>query len=94
MFVHTLNCLDTNQLAELTSSVPDFFFRVWLTGLASKGAITARGELLKFTLVVDNDTTVHDVHTDTVAFSSSVPIMCSICSYHQTLTRTPHEWLK
>ena len=50
--------------------------------------------LLKFTHVVDNDTTVHDVHADTVAFRPSVLIKCSICSYHQTLTRTPHEWLK
>ena len=43
---------------------------------------------LKFTLVVDNDTTVHDVHTYTVVFSPSVLIKCSICPY-QTLTRTP-----
>ena len=40
---------------------------------------------MKFTHVVDNDTTVHDVHTYTVAFL----IKCSICPYHQTLTRTP-----
>ena len=41
---------------------------------------------LTFTFVVDNDTTLHAVHT--------VLIKCSICSYHQSLTRTPHEWLK
>ena len=57
-----------------------------------KVAITVRG-VLKFTHVVDNDTTGHDVHTYTVA-SPSVLIKCSICPYHQTLTRTPHEWLK
>ena len=48
--------------------------------------------LLKFTLVVDNDTTLHGVHTDTVAFSPSVLIKCDICSHH--LSRTPHERLK
>ena len=48
----------------------------------------------KNTLVVDNDTTVHDAHTDTVAFSPTVMIKCSIRSGHQTLTRTPHEWLE
>ena len=45
--------------------------------------------VLKFTHVVDNDTQVHDVHTYTAAFSPSVLIKCSICPYHQTLTRTP-----
>ena len=49
--------------------------------------------VLKFTLVFDNDTTVHDVHTYTVAFSPPALIKCSICSYHP-LTRTPHGWLK
>ena len=44
-----------------------------------KVAITVRGGVLKFTHVVDNDTTLHDVHTDTVAFSPPVLIMCSIC---------------
>ena len=38
--------------------------------------------LLKSTLVADNDTTVHGVHTNTVAFSPSVLIKCSICSNH------------
>ena len=37
------------------------------------------GKVLKFTLVVDSDTTVHGVHTDTVAVSPSVLIKCSIC---------------
>ena len=50
--------------------------------------------LLEFTLVVENDTTLHDVHTYTVALSPSVLTKCSIFSHHQTLTRTPHEWLK
>ena len=54
-----------------------------------KGAIIVRGSVLKPTHVLDNDTTVHGEHTKTVAFSPSVLIKCSICSYHQTLTRTP-----
>ena len=45
--------------------------------------------VLKFTFVVDNDTTVHDVRTYTVVFSPSVLIKCRTCPYHQTLTRTP-----
>ena len=52
------------------------------------------GGVLKSTLVFDTDTTVHGVHTDTVAFSPSVLVECSFCSYHQSLTRTSHEWLK
>ena len=36
-------------------------------------------------------TSMHAVHTHTVAFSPSVLIKCSIFPYHQTLTRTP--WL-
>ena len=51
--VCTLNYLDKNQLAELTSS---------------STAVLVRGGVLKFTQVVDNDTTVHDVHTYTGAF--------------------------
>ena len=47
-----------------------------------EGTVRARGGVLKSTLVVDDDTTVHDVHTYTVAFSPSVLIKCSICSYH------------
>ena len=34
-----------------------------------KVAITARGGVLKFRFVVDSDTTLHGVHTDTVVFS-------------------------
>ena len=37
---------------------------------------------MKSTFVVDNATTVHDVHTYTVAFSPSVLTKCSICSAH------------
>ena len=48
---------------------------------------------MKITLLVDNDTKLHGVQTDTVAFSPSVMIKCSISSSHQSLTRTPHEWL-
>ena len=43
---------------------------------------------LKFTSVVDSDTTLHDVHSDTVGFSSSVLIRCSTCSYHQSDARS------
>ena len=43
---------------------------------------------MKFTHVVDNDTTVHDVHTYTVAFSPSVLVKCSVCPCHQLLMRT------
>ena len=57
-------------------------------------AITVRGGVLKFTHVVDKDTTVHGVHTHTVAFSPPILIKCAICPYHQSLTRTSPEWLK
>ena len=59
-----------------------------------KGAITVRGGVLKFTLVVDNDTTLHGGRTDTVAFSPTVPIECSVCSHPHALTHTSLEWLK
>ena len=49
--------------------------------LHQKGAIHARGGLLKFTHVINNDTIMHAVHTYTLAFSPSVLIKCSICSY-------------
>ena len=39
--------------------------------LVSKGAIFVRGGVVKSTLVVDNDTTVHGVQMNTVAFSPS-----------------------
>ena len=74
--VCSLNCSDKNQFAELTSSL------ISLDLSASNGAIFARGGVLKHTLVVDNDTTVHGVHTNAVAFSLSVLIKCSNCSYH------------
>ena len=51
--------------------------------------LLARAHVLKFTSVVGNDTTVHDVHTNTGAFSPSILIKCGICPHHQTLTRTP-----
>ena len=53
------------------------------------------GGVLRFTLGIDNNTTLHGAHTDTIAFSrSSVLINCMFCSYPQLLARTPHEWLK
>ena len=54
-----------------------------------QSCIHVRGGVLKFTHVVDNDTTVHDVQTYTVAFSPSVLIKRSVCPYHQIRTRTP-----
>ena len=42
---------------------------IWLANTASKGAIFVRGGVIKFRLVVDNDTTMHAAHTHTVAFS-------------------------
>ena len=56
-----------------------------------KVAVTVRGGVLKFTLVVEKDTTLHGVLADAVAFSPSLLMKCSICSYDQSLTRTPHE---
>ena len=52
-----LNCLDKNQLADVSSLI-----------FCIRGAVHVRGGVLTSTLVVDNDTTVHDVHTYTVAF--------------------------
>ena len=52
-----------------------------------KVAITVRGGVLKFTLVIDHDTTLHGVHADTVVFSPTVLIKCSICSYPLSLMR-------
>ena len=50
---------------------------------------------MKFTFVVDNGTTLHGVYADAVAFSPTLLIKCSICSYYyQSLTRTPPEWLE
>ena len=68
-----------------------FFFSIYLILIMCSCVLV---ELLKFTPVVVNDTTLHGVHTDTTAFSPSVLIMCTICSYQQSLTRTPHEWLQ
>ena len=83
-----MNCLDKNQLADVSSLIfvdPSAFAHE----SCIKVAIHVRGGVLKPRLVVDNDTTVHDVHTYAVAFSPSVLIKCGICPYHQTLTRTP-----
>ena len=66
--VCTLNCLDKDQLAELASSVFDFCGS--FANLASYGAICARGGVLKFIHVVNNDTSIHAVHACTVAFST------------------------
>ena len=63
-----------------------------MQGSSSIRSSTVRIENSHF--FVDHDTTLHGVHTDTVAFSPTVLIKCSICSYHQSLTRTPSELLK
>ena len=59
-----------------------------------KCVIIVTAGVLKFTVVVDDDTTLHDEHTDKVAFSPTVLIKCSICSCSHSLTRTPLEWLE
>ena len=55
LFVHALNCLDKNQLVELTSSLIFVDPSSFAQGYCIKGAIRARGGALKPTLVVDND---------------------------------------
>ena len=80
--MHALNCLDKNRLADVSSLIFVDPSAIHLVNLASKGAIFARGGVLKSTLVVDNDTKVHGVCTNRVAFSPSVLIKCSIFSYH------------
>ena len=88
--VDTVNLFDKNQVADvLAEFVCPTFLRRFARESCIKVAIHVRGGVWKFTHVVENDTTVHDVHTYTVAFSPSVLIKCSICPYHQTLTRTP-----
>ena len=67
--VHALNCLDKIQLADASSLILADLSAILVANLASKGAIFARGGVLKFRHVVDNDTKVHAVHTYTVAFS-------------------------
>ena len=76
---------------EISETTVCWSFRVLFTRFCIKDAVTVRGGVLKFTLAVDNDTTLHGVHTDMVAFSLAVQIKCSICSYHQSLTRAPHD---
>ena len=50
--------------------------------------------VLKCTLAVDNDRTVHGVHSDTVAFSLNIPHQVYYLCLPHLLTRTPPEWLK
>ena len=61
--------------------------RRFLLDRCIKNAISVRGGLPKSTSVVDTGTALHDVLTDTLAFSPSVLITCSICSYHQAQAR-------
>ena len=63
-----LSC--TDKQTRFLSFFVEWYFRVWLANLASKGAICARPEMLKFIHVVNNDTIMHAVHTCTVAFST------------------------
>ena len=49
-----------------------------------KGCLIPRPQRVNMwisTRLVDNDASLHGVHTDTVAFSPTVLIKCSICSY-------------
>ena len=62
-------------------------YHLLYTDVASKNAISVRGGVLKFTSVLYIDTTVHDVHSDTVVFNSCLLITRSICSYHQAQAR-------
>ena len=41
--VHALNCLDKNQLADVSSLIFVDLSSIWLANLASKGAIFVRG---------------------------------------------------
>ena len=83
----------SDLVAWVSDEVFEFPERVRLAGFFL--VCLLRTSLLKFTLVVDNDrTSLHGVHTDTVAFSPSVLIKCSICSCCWSLWCTPHEWLK
>ena len=62
-----------------------------------KSAIIVREEFFskkKKQLLLRNDTTLHGVHTDTVAFSPRVLIICCICSDPLSLARVALEWLK
>ena len=47
------------------------------------------GGVLKFALVVDIDTTLPDVPTDTAGFSPTILILCGICFRPLLLTPTP-----
>ena len=85
-------CLDT--LGRCWAYSRDWNKEKWIDAISrstGKPKVKYCGDqyVLKFTHVVDNDTTVHDVFTYTIAFSPSVLIKCSICPYHQTVTRTP-----
>ena len=77
------------QISWQTCFLSFFVERYFRVESCIKVAIHVRGGVLKFTSVVDDDTTVHDVHTNTVSFSLSVLIKCSICLHQQTLTLTP-----
>ena len=69
------------------------FFRVWRASLASKGAICARGGVLKFWHVVNNDTNHARCTYLHSCLQCTVLIKCSICSYPHWM-RTLREWLK
>ena len=78
-FFRTCLCVH-EPLGDVSSLIFVNLSAIQLAHLASKGAIFARGGALKSTLVVDNDTTVHEEHTYTVAFSPSVLTKCSVWS--------------
>ena len=56
-----LNCLDKNPLPDVFTLIfVDYSAFCSLVLLALKGAVHVRGGVLKSTIVVDNDMTVHD----------------------------------
>ena len=90
-----LICLDRKQFGDVLSQFSGSF-RDSAHESCIKGAIRVRGGVLKSTLVVGNDTTVHDVHTYTVAFSPSVLQSRSSVASVPPITdaHAPHERLK
>ena len=70
-FIHVVNSVS------LLDGTFAFDSRIW----HQKGATCARGGVLTITVVVGSDTTLHAVHSCTVALQYTVLIKRSICSY-------------
>ena len=75
---------------------PMLFPRLTRESCTEKGATFARGGVLKFIHVVNNDTIMHAVYTCTVAFSTqSWPSVVSVLILTESSQmRTLREWLK